>query len=118
METTDQVKTIQQKRDELKALSNAVKPLVKIGQFDTVNEAVIQTYYQRNGHEVFKTFQQWQAEGYRIKKGEHAFYVWGRPAEKQKHEQNPEETPAEEGTGFFPLCFLFSNKQVILPEKA
>jgi hypothetical protein len=118
METSEQVKTIKEKREELKALSNAVKPLVKMGQFDTVNEAVLQIYYQRNGHDVFKTFQQWKAEGFNVKKGEHAFYIWGRPSEKQKQEQQPEETPAEDGTGFFPLCFLFSNKQVIKAEKA
>lgn len=100
----------QEKRDTLKTLSNVVKPLVKAGQFDTVNEAILQTIYTNQDHKIFKTYDQWKAEGKTVKKGEKAFLVWGKPKGKEKEEKTEANTD-ENGT-FYPLCFLFSNAQV------
>ncbi len=95
-------------RQMLKELSNEVKPLVKEGAFDTVNEAVIKLCYMRDGHDEFKKFNQWLNEGKRVKKGEKGFPVWARPKDMKKDE-HPD---LEDDFSFFPICYLFSNAQV------
>ena len=114
METLTQPakKTIKEKRHTLHEMSNEVKPLVKAGKYPTVNAAVIDIFYKKDGHEVFKTFHQWKAEGKRVKKGETAFFVWAKPLTALKEEQG-KTTDEETGNDFFPLCFLFSNMQVM-----
>ena len=102
--------TIKEKRSALHEMSTAVKPLVKEGKFDTVNEAVIETFYRKNGHEEFNTFWQWKEKGYKVKRGETAFYVWAKPLGALQEERG-QETDEDSGK-FFPLCFLFSNLQV------
>jgi hypothetical protein len=99
---------IHEAREILKGLSRAVKPLVKQGAYDTVNEAVIDTAYKNNGHEVFKKFSEWKQEGRKIKKGSKGFPVWARPKDMKK-EDHPD---LEDEFSFFPICYLFSNAQV------
>jgi hypothetical protein len=99
---------INEAREQLKELSRAVKPLVKLGAYDTVNEAVIETAYRNNGHNEFKKFSEWKEEGKRIKKGSKGFPVWARPREMKK-EDHPD---LEDEFSFFPICYLFSNAQV------
>jgi DNA repair protein RadC len=94
-------------REALKQISQNVKPLVKEGYFESVNSAILATY-RENGNEEFNTFGQWLEKGFAVKKGERAFLVWGTP--KRLPVINPESEKDE--FDYFPLCYLFSNKQV------
>jgi len=95
-------------RQQLKELSQVVKPMVKVGAFDTVNQAIIETAYKKDEHQIFKKFNQWLNEGKRVKKGEKGFPVWARPREMKK-EEHPN---IDDDFSFFPICYLFSNAQV------
>jgi len=98
-----------EKREFLKSLSATAKILVKSGEFDTVNEAIIETVYKADGHTNFNTFWGWKEEGFNIKKGSKAFVIWGRPKEVQKKEVQEGE---KDEFRHFPLAYLFSNLQV------
>lgn len=97
-------------RAALKEISNAVKPLVKAGAFDSVNEAILSTY-RNEQHQEFKKFWEWKRQGYTILKGSKAFPVWAQPVKQKGTEQNEGEEYE-----FFPICYLFSNAQVRRPE--
>ena len=90
------------KRQELKKLSIEVKPHVQEGTFPTINGAIMELKYRKDGHEKFQTYNQWKEAGFQVKKGEKAFLLWAKP--KQLDE-------TEEGK-FFPMVYLFSNLQV------
>lgn len=106
---------IQAKRTLLRSLSSQVKELVKDGEYETINQAIIDLHYKRDGHSDFKTIKQWNEAGYRINKGETAFVVWGKPKKAQDKEQTGD--TEDEISDFYPLCFLFSNKQVTIRAK-
>jgi len=91
-------------------MSITVRPLVDGGQFDNVNNAVIETFYRKEGNTEFNTYKQWKEKGYQVKKGERAFFVWAKPLAALQAEKGEE--PPEENGKYFPLCFLFSNRQV------
>jgi hypothetical protein len=95
-------------RESLKEISIAVKPLVKAGAFDTVNQAVIETVYKNDENLTFKKFNEWLNDGKRVKKGSKGFPVWARPREMKK-EEHPN---IEDDFSFYPICYLFSNAQV------
>lgn len=108
--------TIEEKRNYLRQISKSVTDLVTAGEFENINEAVIATFYKDETHTNFKTFNQWKADGYSIKKGSKAFIVWGKPKRVQDSEQatakGQEPQTDDEGRDFFPIAFLFSNAQV------
>lgn len=110
-ETNKELTPIQVKREFLKTLSKSAAVYVEQGDFATVNEAIINTVYKDDTHKYFKTFNQWKADGFFVRKGEKAFVVWGRPADVQKEEKTGE-TTAEDEQSFYPLAFIFSNAQV------
>jgi len=99
------------RRENLKQLSRTLQLQMKSGaaDFDSVNEGLIQLYTADGEHSTFKTFQQWKDEGKFIIKGSKAFVIWGSPRKAVRPE-------AEEGEDdefkYWPLCYLFSNKQV------
>lgn len=95
-------------REQLKELSNQLKPLVKAGEFNTVNEAIIETTYKSAEHQEFKKFWDWKNAGYTILKGSKAFPIWAQPIKGKKKVEIEEGKEFE----FFPICFLFSNAQV------
>lgn len=102
------------KRAQLKALSAAIRPLVKEGVYSTVNEGLEETYKEGSGADTFKHIKQWNKEGYRVEKGSKAFLFWGSPKEYaiDKDQGEPGETEEEKKIRYFPLCYLFSNLQV------
>lgn len=106
-----QLSAIRAKREELKALSQPFKMAVKAGLIATINEGLVSMYAEQ-GHNELKTIQQWNNDGFRVKKGEHALLLWGRPTPKQRKaaEENKDETKDE--SDFFPICFVFSENQV------
>lgn len=90
-----------------------VKPLMEAEGFSTVNEAIIEKVYKEDGnHSEFKTFNQWRSMGYKIKKGSKAFTVWGKPTQGQRVKNDEADV-----YDWFPICFLFSDKQVELIQK-
>ena len=96
------------KRHALSELSQPFKLLVKEGAIETINEGLAQ-YYKDAGHEVIKSYRQWQKEGYQVKKGSHALLFWGEPV---KNEKPAQEKTEEKKEPFYPLAYLFSNLQV------
>ena len=111
--TEKQLSAIRAKREELKALSNPFKVLLKEGAIDTINEGLV-AMYAEEGHRNLKTLKQWNKEGKQVIKGEHACLIWGTPKKINRGEQPEQATePTEENEdNFFPICFLFSEKQV------
>lgn len=104
------ISSIKQKREQLKALSAPFKILIKEGAIPTINSALIETYTNET-HQVFKSYRGWLAEGYQVKKGEKAFLIWGSP-QKLKSKKAPTQGDTEKESEFFPLAFIFSNAQV------
>ncbi len=102
-----ELKDIHERRQFLKTLSTAVKPLIAEGTFENVNDAITGAIYSLEGHTTLKTYEQWKSEGKQVKKGEKALFVWGKPKQKDKAEETDEKADK-----FFPLCYLFSNLQV------
>ncbi len=113
-------------RDTLKTLSEEVKDLVEDETFPTINEAIMETLYKQGNHKTFNTYIGWQKRGKKVKKGEKAFLLWGRPKdqhgnpvtdnnEEHSQEEKDSETtqdPTKENFKFFPVVYLFRNEQV------
>ena len=105
---------IQETREKLKALSISVRELVKEGKFQNVNEAILASYKEGDNQD-FKSYNQWHEDGYQVRKGERAFALWGRPKEHETENDSPEKPQGaseEHMSKFFPIAFVFSNKQV------
>lgn len=108
---------IKAKREELKSLSAGFKLLVKEGAIGSINEGLA-NYYAEQGHTTLKSYRQWQADGFQVKKGAKALLMWGEPKDRQKQEQEAHQHEAEaKKEQFFPLAYVFSNLQVE-PKKA
>ena len=79
-----------------------------------VNE-LLRDFYAGTGHTELKTFEQWKAQGYFVRKGEKALLLWGKPsASKNAIQEATEQGKSEEDadTDFYPLAYLFSKQQV------
>lgn len=109
---------IQEKRNELRELSKIAKALVKEGAADRVNDALKMMYFME-GHDELNTLQQWNKKGYMVKKGEKALLLWGEPKRRNenKEKQSERNDENEENMQFFPICYVFSNKQVTESKK-
>lgn len=86
----------------------------------TVNFMLLHHMYETGGATEFNTFRQWKEKGATIKKGETAFLIWGQPIARQqaeKAEAKGEPEPDDSDFDYFPLCYLFSDKQVITAEE-
>lgn len=81
-----------------------------MGQIERINDG-LKAIYAQSGHEVLKTMKQWNKEGKRIRKGEHALCLWGQPKQHTPTE-NDEENQEQDALNFFPICYVFSNLQV------
>ena len=96
-------------------LSNTVAPLVEIGQYSTINEALINEVYTTEEKTTFNTYKGWAEKGYQVKKGEKSVFVWSKPLKgkaKTEAEATDEGTPEEKKYKFFGLAYLFDNTQV------
>ena len=103
---------MQAKRQALKDLSAAFKILVKEGVYSTVNEGLA-NYYATEGHTELKSYRKWRESGFQVKKGSEALLFWGEPLSKQKAAETPPDTDTEgKKDAFFPLAYVFSQKQV------
>lgn len=113
------VKT-QAARIELINLSNEVRQQAALlaaitGKPMTVNEGLLMTYKIETGCKTFKTFHQWKADGYRVKKGVSSFRVWGSPINAKTKEaatQTTEQGEEAKQYEYWPMCSLFNESQV------
>lgn len=97
------------KRQQLISMSKLAKMMVAEGIAESVNEALLQLYDELNEGLEFNTFWQWKEKGYKVSKGSKAFLVWGKPKKVAVAEPT---TSEEEEFKFWPVCYLFSEKQV------
>lgn len=117
--------TIQEKRTKLRALSAQAIELkekmlhnckndAQIQEVNalTINKILIQEFYNKDGHQEFKSFKGWMKERKVVKKGETAFLVWGKPTERKDDGTEQPIMEDEKGNMFYPVSFMFSNKQV------
>ncbi len=120
MKTTEISKKtkIQERREELKELSQPLKALVKVGALASINEG-LKSIYEVQGHTELNTLKGWNKKGFRVKKGAKALILWAEPkniSKKDKEQNNRKEDNKEESQedkgNFFPICFVFSNLQV------
>ena len=102
---------MQQKRQELKAISAGYQILVKQGAIDSVNEGLAM-YYRELGHHTIKSYRRWREEGYQVKKGSKALLMWGEPKNIKKHEEKKPDAEQNGKADFFPVAYVFSNLQV------
>jgi hypothetical protein len=100
---------MQNKRQELKELSKAAAALVEEQKAASINDALV-LIYAMQGHEEIHSFKKWLELGYAVKKGEKALLLWGEPQKALKQEKQNEGEKDE--FKFFPLAYVFSNKQV------
>lgn len=112
---TDKQILIRERRQALRDLSNELKSMAQInGKEAHVNE-LLRDFYAGTGHTELKTFEQWKAQGYFVRKGEKALLLWGKPkASKNAIQEATEQGKSEEDadTDFYPLAYLFSKQQV------
>lgn len=114
METTGISKTkIQEKRDFLKQLSAPFRLMKKEGAISTINEG-LKELYAEDGHTDLNTLRQWNRKGMNVKKGEKALMLWGAP---RKFEVVNADTSEIDELDFYPICFVFSQKQVAESKK-
>jgi hypothetical protein len=91
-------------RDYLQELCVSVRTMMRKGhlQSQNLNQALIELYKNTNPDvKDLQTFLQWKNAGYKVVKGAKAFVIWG---SKQTDKA---------GNPYYPLCYLFSDKQVI-----
>lgn len=105
-------------RAELSALSselNKAKALVAAtsGVQLTTNEMLLDTYKQKTGAKKFLRLQEWRELGYKVKKGEKSYRIWGSPIQVLKKAKHQAETEAD-SFEHWPMCCLFNEYQVEL----
>lgn len=109
------------RRAELRALSAAIRPLVKAGRFANVNEGLLDLYREQTGASEWHTFADWRKAGRPVRKGESGFPIWATP----RHLKVAPGTPIPDlaavammqgaepqGPQWFPVAYLFHAGQV------
>jgi hypothetical protein len=112
--TEEQRQRARDLRAALLANSASARQLVEMGEYDSINEALV-ALYTTGEHREFNMFGQWIKLGYAVKKGEHCqFPVWGQPVDKDKPgaKAQPESEGEDDSTRYWPTAYLFSNAQV------
>ncbi|MGV0995505.1 ArdC-like ssDNA-binding domain-containing protein [Empedobacter falsenii] len=100
-------KQVNEKRQKLIHLSNLAKVYQEEYPEMKINEILVKFMYRNSMHNEFLTFKGWKEKGFKVKKGEKAFLVWGK-----KRKKEVEENEEAKEFSFFPLAFIFSNAQV------
>ncbi len=96
------------RREQLKALSQTIKPLVQCGMFNSINEGIQESYIEETGQTLWHTFHEWKDEGFNVVKGQHGFPVWATPRKLKK------DTDTDKATGrtWYPIAYIFHAGQV------
>ncbi len=95
----------QENRNNLKKLSDIIKPLKAKDEVKTINEGLIQEYEKR-GHRNLKTYSEWLNIGRQVKRGAKALYLWRRQTSFVTEENGEEKT-----VFYFPMIAVFSESQ-------
>jgi len=104
-----------QNRQNLIDQSRLARLLIEMGEAESVNDGLLQLYDKDQGETCeYNTFHQWKEKGFTILKGVRAFCVWGQP---RNASQTPEGSEEPEEYKYWPICYLFSELQVIKPEQ-
>lgn len=105
----------QQRRRELSNLCSKLQEAAGIAGVGVKPNELLRKYYKQEGHTELRTFEEWKKAGYYVRKGEKAILLWGRP----KPSRHAKEEAAQAGlpeeaakNDFYPLAYLFSNRQV------
>lgn len=78
-----------------------------------VNDIIAGWYKEETGATEFRSFRQWELAGYYVERGSKAFTLWGRRRNATKPATPASgEEPEMLEYDFFPLAYLFSDKQV------
>jgi antirestriction protein ArdC len=109
--------TINPRREELKALSNSLKPLAQENQ-TSINAALVFFYSEQTGvsSQDFKTLESWNTLGYMVKKGEKSYSIWGQLTKKTTNLEEGLIAGVPDVVTFYPMVSLFSIDQVIKRE--
>ena len=110
-EAMQNCQTRDEKKQLLKSISIQAKEAIELGTTDeaTVNSVLI-SWLTNEEHTEFNGFWQWRKLGFKVKKGEKAFFVWSK---KLKGTDKAETAEGEDKEfSFFSLAYLFSNAQV------
>lgn len=113
---TEKQASVRASRQALRALCNSLQAAAKAAGMEETPNELLREYYAQAGHTELKTFEEWKQAGFYIRKGEKAILLWGRPKpsrlakEAAKQAGKPEK---EAENDFYPLAYLFSNKQVV-----
>lgn len=113
------------RRAELAALSLQVRPLVKAGQFDNVNDAIRALYSQETGQSEWRTFKEWRDLGRPVRKGERGFPVWATPRHHKAEGAGGDLAALAamsgmepQGKQWFPVAYIFHALQVETADEA
>ena len=100
------------KRDILKDLSNTAKMMLEMNPDagEGVNDVIINVMYRSEAHQTFNTFNGWKEEGFQVTKGSKCFFIWSKPRNVSK--KNEEKESGKDEYTMFGLAFLYSNAQV------
>lgn len=101
--------TRDEKKQFLKSISIEAKEQIELGitEETTVN-SVLLSWLINTDHQEFHNFWDWKKKGFKVKKGEKAFFVWSKKM-KSKDKQSEDE---DKEYSFYSLAYLFSNAQV------
>ena len=109
------------RRAELKAISKALRPLVKAGKYPNTNAAILAYYGSKTGQTDFRTFNTWRKAGFVVRKGESGYPIWAQPRRMSPQEGArmsdlavvaAMQGAAPQGPEWFPVCYLFHAGQV------
>ncbi len=103
------------RRKALKALCNALQEAAKAAGMEESPNELLRGYYAQAGHTELKTFEEWKKAGFYIRKGERAILLWGHPKPSRQAKEAAKQagkSEEEAKSDFYPLAYLFSNKQV------
>jgi len=89
-------------RRQLKSITNKLVEMAKMsGRTDYTYNQLLRECYSLVGVKL-RTIEDWNADNYSVKKGQHAFLFWGQPVTSEK------------GYTYCPIQFLFAQDQVEL----
>lgn len=103
------------RRKALKDLCNTLQAAAKAAGMEESPNELLREFYAQAGHTELKTFEEWKQAGFYIRKGEKAILLWGHPKPSRQAKEAAKQAgkPEEEAENdFYPLAYLFSNKQV------
>lgn len=118
-----QLQVMRERREYLRGLSRPLQELVRAGELESVNAGLVAIYAEQ-GHRELRTIRQWNELGKRVKRGERALLLWGKPTAGRGDGDAGDagvvvaggdsgDSSDDDVLGrFFPMCYVFSAKQV------